>query len=89
MTPYRSKAIVLGDRWNVTGWKKLFVRVVRKFYNLRSKYQYRREYNRYLLALKRWHEADKQYYTDVFVTGERRRGCSPPMPLPPPVPISE
>jgi hypothetical protein len=38
MNPYRtSDRTIVGPRWNVTFWKKLFVRVVRKFYTFRIK----------------------------------------------------
>ena len=57
MSPYRTPAareIVLGPRWGVTFWRKLYVRLTRPVVCLRDKFKEQREWNRYRLDLQRF-----------------------------------
>lgn len=108
MNPYRQSqkpkaVIVLGSRWNVPSWKKWYVRIVRIFLNLRSRYEEAREYKQYERSLKRWHVEYEEYKKQFFKTEDekvayfkrasiseiRKFHTFPPPPCAPPVRIME
>lgn len=87
-----------GPRWNVSFWRKLYVRIVRTTFNLRAQYEYQRAMNNYHRRLAEW---KRQYaYKEAYLRNSggtpiasyicparrhtRPAPTRPPMPLPPP-----
>lgn len=92
MNLYRSPAVRDCVPWRVTSWQKFYVKFMRRLgvSLLTADMKYQREYRSYQRDLDRW----RDQYGDL----RKRRmglprhqwgGSTPPMPLPPPVPISE
>lgn len=93
---YRTQAIIPSPRWGATRWRKLFVRVARVFFDLRQKYSRQRAVNKYHRELRNWYSKADYYHQviegmPITSTGgtDWRRLPIPPMPLPPPIEISE
>lgn len=105
MNPYRDAPLPLtGPRWGITLWKKLYVRIARKFIDLRSKYKYQRQYRQYERDLADWRRNDLRgwYYgwgvnNHIPPSYERYKYLMKhhgsryrrPMPVPPPIYIEE
>lgn len=92
--PYRTspiKPIELGPRWGITWWVRFYIWFVGhfKFINLRDKYYYSREMNRYRLDMITYREACKVYVSLRFKIPNRILYTRPIPPLPPPIRIME
>jgi len=103
MSVYRTQASlcnsIISPRWNVTRWRKWYVRIARLVFDLREPYKYQREYNQYRRDLQRWNDAHINLLNKMKIVGagliqsklEVRKRFPPlsPMPVPPPVRILE
>lgn len=91
MNLYRSRAVRDSAPWRVTSWQKFYVRLAKKLgiSLITSDMQYQREFRRYQRKLQEWRDKHGDVKKRRLGLPRHQWGMTPPMPLPPPAPISE
>lgn len=98
-TPQQPEALtVVSERWGVTLRKRFYVRLLRRIFNLRAKFQESREWHQYQMALKRYAVELEEWKAHHRETGSCAicendpcivRRARPVGPVPPPVHLME